>query len=84
MTRKPDRWRRPLATLVGCALGFAFSALSWAESSQTKTGPTKAGPTTGKPVSTARARSALVASGDVPDLFLLYTGDVIGYLDPCG
>lgn len=79
MTRKPDRWRRPVATLVGCALGVAFSALSWAEASQTK-----AGPTTGKPVSTARARSALVASGDVPDLFLLYTGDVIGYLDPCG
>ena len=27
---------------------------------------------------------ALVAPGDAPELTLLYTGDVIGYLDPCG
>jgi len=26
----------------------------------------------------------LVNGGVKPDLFLLYTGDVIGYLDPCG
>ena len=26
----------------------------------------------------------LVAPGPPPNLFLLYTGDVIGYLDPCG
>lgn len=79
MTREFNRWRRPMATLVGCALAVTFSALSRAEST-----PTNAHPTTGRPVSTARERSALVASGDVPDLFLLYTGDVIGYLDPCG
>lgn len=30
------------------------------------------------------ATGALIASGDSPDLFLLYTGDVIGYLEPCG
>ena len=29
-------------------------------------------------------RSSLIASGDTSDLCLLYTGDVIGYLDPCG
>jgi hypothetical protein len=29
-------------------------------------------------------RKALIASGVAPDLFLLSTGDVIGYLDPCG
>ena len=29
-------------------------------------------------------RSGLVAGGDSPGLFLLYTGDVIGYIDPCG
>jgi len=29
-------------------------------------------------------RRALIASGEAPDLFLLHTGDVIGYLDPCG
>lgn len=30
------------------------------------------------------ATAALIMSGDSPDLFLLYTGDVIGYLEPCG
>jgi len=30
------------------------------------------------------APSALVMGGDAPDLFLLYSGDVIGYLEPCG
>ena len=30
------------------------------------------------------ATGALIASGDSPDLFLLYTGDVIGYIEPCG
>jgi hypothetical protein len=29
-------------------------------------------------------RRALIADGEPPDLFLLQTGDVIGYLDPCG
>jgi hypothetical protein len=28
--------------------------------------------------------TGLIIPGDAPDLFLLYTGDVIGYLDPCG
>ena len=27
---------------------------------------------------------ALITSGESPDLFLLYTGDVIGYVEPCG
>lgn len=26
----------------------------------------------------------LVPGGPPPDAFLLYTGDVIGYVDPCG
>jgi hypothetical protein len=30
------------------------------------------------------ATGALIAGGERPDLFLLYTGDVIGYLEPCG
>jgi hypothetical protein len=29
-------------------------------------------------------RRALIASGEAPDLFLLYTGGVMGYLDACG
>jgi len=35
-------------------------------------------------VSTSPPAGALVAPGDAPDLTLLYTGDVIGYVDPCG
>jgi len=27
---------------------------------------------------------ALVAPGPAPDVTFLYTGDVIGYVDPCG
>ena len=27
---------------------------------------------------------ALIAPGETPDLALLYTGNVIGYLEPCG
>jgi hypothetical protein len=30
------------------------------------------------------AAGGLVPDGDPPDLFLLYTGDVIGFIDPCG
>jgi len=30
------------------------------------------------------ATGGLIASGESPDLFLLYTGDVIGYIEPCG
>ena len=29
-------------------------------------------------------RRSLIEPGESPDLFVLYTGDVIGYLDPCG
>jgi hypothetical protein len=28
--------------------------------------------------------NALVAAGAAPELELLYTGDVIGYIEPCG
>ena len=36
------------------------------------------------PAMAQQPAGALVVSGPAPDLFLLYTGDVIGYLDPCG
>jgi hypothetical protein len=29
-------------------------------------------------------RAQLIRDGEPPDLALLFTGDVIGYLDPCG
>ena len=36
------------------------------------------------PVVSQQPPGALVVSGPAPDLFLLYTGDVIGYIDPWG
>jgi hypothetical protein len=30
------------------------------------------------------ASKGLIADGRPPDLLLMYTGDVIGYVDPCG
>lgn len=27
---------------------------------------------------------SLIKDGEVPGLYLLYTGDVIGYVEPCG
>ena len=29
-------------------------------------------------------QKGLIAGGAPPDLILMYTGDVIGYIDPCG
>ena len=36
------------------------------------------------PVRAQQASQGHIDGGDSPSLFLLYTGDVIGYLDPCG
>jgi len=79
MRRRPIRRRRLTLALVGCTVAAALVTLSWAQSN-----PARPGSAAGRRAPTAQAPSALVASGDVPDLFLLYTGDVIGYLDPCG
>jgi hypothetical protein len=32
----------------------------------------------------ALAQSALIRDSNPPDVALVFTGDVIGYLDPCG
>lgn len=32
----------------------------------------------------AQSPRGLVQDGETPDLFVLSTGDVIGYVDPCG
>ncbi len=76
MNRVSKRWR-PEATkiLLGCAIAAAASGVSWTQT---------ADPGVPAPVPTAEARRALIDPGESPDLFLLYTGDVIGYLDPCG
>jgi hypothetical protein len=36
------------------------------------------------PAAAQRPAGALVTSGPAPEFFLLYSGDVIGYLTPCG
>ena len=38
----------------------------------------------GGPALPAGGREKLIADGPPPDLMLLYTGDVIGYVGPCG
>jgi len=35
-------------------------------------------------VAAAAAEAPLVPPGDTPDLTLLYTGGVVGYIEPCG
>ncbi len=48
----------------------------------------RAGETTAPPSSSPRGvgipGGALVAQGNPPDLTFLYTGDVVGYIEPCG
>lgn len=36
------------------------------------------------PTAANNATANLVSEGATPDLILVYTGDVIGYIDPCG
>jgi hypothetical protein len=36
------------------------------------------------PVLSQSKAQPLIRGGEPPELFLLYTGDVIGYLGPCG
>jgi hypothetical protein len=79
MRRAPDRRERIGTALLGLALGAAVWTPSAAQPNPTDN---RAAASSATP--TAAPRQALIATGDAPDLFLLYTGDVIGYLDPCG
>jgi hypothetical protein len=59
---------------------------SQAQSPQTSTVPqprASTPPAQGAPSFTPPP-GALVAPGETPQLTLLYTGNVVGYLDPCG
>ena len=73
MTRAPIRFAAGVAGVL--MLVIALPALA-----QRKPQPQT--PTPG--VDDSVERRALIATGEAPDLFLLYTGDVIGCLDPCG
>lgn len=62
---------------------FALAAcIVVAASAARAEGPGYAAPTIGP--SLTPPDGTLVASGPTPALTLLYTGDVIGYVDPCG
>ena len=60
------------------ALALAMPAGTPAQSGDT--------PDHGKPASRSYVLppGALIAPGDDPTLTLLYTGNVVGYVDPCG
>jgi hypothetical protein len=70
------RGQRPAAWILAAAASLA-AAGAWAETPQA-------------PQNTLPARTldpaggALVAPGNAPDVIFLHTGDVIGYLEPCG
>ena len=69
--------RAPFHMLLG-VLVLATLSLTLAQRKPQPSTPDPVGP------DPSIARRSLIASGETPDLFLIYTGDVIGYLDPCG
>lgn len=73
MTGVPPNRRRPwLPAMLLAAIAFTAA---WAQQRPEADSET---------LSINTNRRALIAPGEAPDLFLLHTGDVIGYLDPCG
>ncbi len=69
--------RARIGMLMG-VLALAALSLTLAQRKPQPSTPDPVGPDATTP------RRSLIASGETPDLFLIYTGDVIGYLDPCG
>jgi hypothetical protein len=70
------RWGRSSAWSLGVA-ALLCAAGARAQAPQSPPAPLS-------PRSLDPPGGALVAPGSAPDLIFLYTGDVIGYLDPCG
>jgi hypothetical protein len=67
-------------------LGVATAALPGVQAQQTGPGSVALGT---RPAATERRSleippGTVVVPGTTPDLLFLYTGDVIGYVDPCG
>ncbi len=75
------RFPRPAAVVLGVAM---LLAMAGAEAQENPAAP--ATPPAPPPVarSLEPPAGALVAAGNAPDVIFLYTGDVIGYIEPCG
>ncbi len=75
------RFPRPAAVVLGAAMLLAVASVAAQENPAAPSAP---------PAPPPAARSleppagALVAAGNAPDVIFLYTGDVIGYIEPCG
>ena len=76
--RSFSRWLLPAAVV---AAGIAVAAPPPAPPAQPGAAPAVA-PNVGRPLDVPDG--ALVAAGKAPEVDVLYTGDVIGYLEPCG
>jgi len=70
--QRRKRWSR--VGLAALAIGASCLALAQAPPPESQTIGQSFQPPQG----------ALIAPGKAPDLFLLFTGDVLGFVDPCG
>ena len=72
-----NRLNRGYVRLAACAL--ALAAIAAGSGAAVQAQDEAAGQQSYRP-----PRGAMIAQGKTADLTLLYTGDVIGYIDPCG
>ena len=47
-------------------------------------GPAPGAPPAGQPVQGHQGQQGLIVPGRSPELEILFTGDVVGFLEPCG
>lgn len=81
MRRRRAHWKRA-AILVPALLAVVALALPPAGAQSTaRQGPAQTPPPSR---SYQPPPGALIAPGDAPDLTLVYSGNVIGYIEPCG
>ena len=73
--RSCPRWLLPVAVVI--------AGIAGAEAAP-PTAPAPAPAVVPIPRSLDVPDGALVAAGKAPEIDLLYTGDVIGYIEPCG
>jgi hypothetical protein len=76
----------PVKQVAAVALLLLSGGVALAQSPAPPGGARAASPVGGAvvPRSLDVPDGALVAPGKAPELDLLYTGDVLGYIDPCG